>query len=110
MVDIAWLFAAQGIHVTIIPTKMKRFETIINRDVTTERHIKLEILPFPSTETDLPEGCENLSITATPEMTIWLFHVINMLQPPIVKVLRESRSDCFFSIGLLEMISELNLA
>ena len=67
----------------------KCFETTINRDVTDERHIMLEILPFPSTEAGLPEGYENLSNPPTPEMTLQLFRAINMLQPQIVKVLRE---------------------
>ncbi|PSR99796.1 UDP-glucose flavonoid 3-O-glucosyltransferase [Actinidia chinensis var. chinensis] len=99
MVDIARLFAAHGVHVTIITTTMnaKRFEATINRDVTAGRHITLEILPFPSTEAGLPEGCENLSNTPTPEMTIRLFHAINTLQPQIEKLLHESRPNCIFS-------------
>ncbi|PSS31448.1 UDP-glucose flavonoid 3-O-glucosyltransferase [Actinidia chinensis var. chinensis] len=100
MVDIARLFAAHGVHVTIITTKMNalRFKATIDRDVAAAgRHITLEILPFPSAEAGLPEGCENLADTPSHEMAMRLFHTIDLLQPPIEKLLRDSRPDCIVS-------------
>ncbi|KAL6995463.1 Hexosyltransferase [Sarracenia purpurea var. burkii] len=100
MVDTARLFAAHGVKVTVITTttNARRFQTAIDRDVKAGRHIALEILPFPSTEVGLPEGCENLSDTPTPEMSLRIFRAVNMLQPRIEKLLREMpHPDCIVS-------------
>lgn len=98
MVDIARLFAAHGVRATIITTPMnaQRFKTTIDRDIQAGRHIALEILPFVPVP-GLPEGCENLSDTPTPEMTMRLFGAINLLQPRIENLLRATHPDCIFS-------------
>ncbi|GFY86051.1 UDP-glucosyltransferase 73B2 [Actinidia rufa] len=96
MVDIARLFAAHGVHVTIITTKMNalRFKATIDRDVAAaDRHITLEILPFPSAEAGLPEGCENLADTPSHEMAMRLFHTIDLLQP-------RSKSSCVIAVPI----------
>ncbi|OAY55134.2 hypothetical protein MANES_03G102775v8 [Manihot esculenta] len=99
MVDIARLFAAQGIRVTIITTTMNAigFKNSIERDVESGRNISLEILRFPSAEAGLPEGCENLSSAPTPETTIKLIHGIELLEPQIKILFRERRPDCIAS-------------
>ncbi|KAG8657923.1 hypothetical protein MANES_03G102850v8 [Manihot esculenta] len=99
MVDIARLFAAQGIRVTIITTTMNAigFKNSIERDVESGRNISLEILRFPSAEAGLPEGCENLSSAPTPEATIKLIHGIELLEPQIKILFRERRPDCIAS-------------
>ncbi|KAF2286095.1 hypothetical protein GH714_010308 [Hevea brasiliensis] len=99
MIDIARLFAANGIRVTIITTTMNaiRFKNSIERDIESGRNISLEILRFPSKEAGLPEGCENLSSTPTPEMTIKLFRGIALLEPQIKMLFREHRPDCIAS-------------
>ncbi|KAK1555078.1 hypothetical protein Q3G72_021638 [Acer saccharum] len=99
MVDIARLFAVNGVKSTIIVTAFNalRFKHIIDRDIRSGRRIALEILHFPYVEAGLPEGCENLSSTPTPEMSIKLFHAINLLQPRIEKLFREERPNCIVS-------------
>ncbi|XP_038714784.1 UDP-glucose flavonoid 3-O-glucosyltransferase 7-like [Tripterygium wilfordii] len=99
MVDIARLFAANDVEVTIITTTTNaiRFQNAIDRDVKAGRNIRLEIIPFPFKDAGLPEGCENLISTATPEMTIKLFHGIDMLRYQIEKLFRSRQPDCIVS-------------
>ncbi|KAJ0084340.1 hypothetical protein Patl1_29565 [Pistacia atlantica] len=70
MVDMARLFAANGIRVTILTTTKNAlsFQNSIARDVRFGQKISLEILRFPSVEAGLPEGCENLYDATSPEM------------------------------------------
>lgn len=99
LVDIARLFAAHSFTVTIIATPANAycFNKAINRDIKSGRKISIEILPFPSAQSGLPEGCENLTNAHTPEMTIKLFNAIEMLQPQIEKLIRKNRPDCIAS-------------
>ncbi|KDP46894.1 hypothetical protein JCGZ_24103 [Jatropha curcas] len=99
MVDMARLFAANGVRVTIVTTKMNaiRFKNSIDKDFRSGRNISLEILSFPSLQAGLPQGCENLSSTTTPEMTIKLFHGIGLLEPQIKIVFQQHRPDCIIS-------------
>ncbi|TXG66401.1 hypothetical protein EZV62_007676 [Acer yangbiense] len=99
MVDIARLFAANGIRVTIVVTAFNalRFKHVIDRDIESGRMIAIEILHFPYAESGLPEGCENLSSTPTPEMSIKLFHAIDLLQPHFEKLFRDHHPNCIVS-------------
>ncbi|XVE55848.1 hypothetical protein DITRI_Ditri03aG0190300 [Diplodiscus trichospermus] len=99
MVDMARLFAAVGTKVTIIITPMNalRIRNAIDRDAKSGRQITLEIISLPSAEVGLPEGCENLISTPTPEMSVKLFRAIELLQPQIEKLFRESHPDCLVS-------------
>ncbi|KAL5847355.1 hypothetical protein ACOSQ3_010879 [Xanthoceras sorbifolium] len=99
MVDIARLFAANGVRVTIIVTAFnaRRFQDVIDRDIRSGREIAIHTLHFPYAEAGLPEGCENLSSTPTPEMSIKLFHAIDLLQPQIEGFFREYHPNCIVS-------------
>ncbi|EEF52366.1 UDP-glucosyltransferase, putative [Ricinus communis] len=99
MIDIARLFASNGIKVTIITTTKNaiRFKSSIDRDIQAGRNISLEILRFPSAEAGLPEGCENLASTPTPEMSIKLFHGIGLLEPEIKTIFLKHSPDCIVS-------------
>ncbi|KAK2638263.1 hypothetical protein Ddye_026058 [Dipteronia dyeriana] len=99
VVDIARLFAANGIRVTIVVTAFNalRFKHVIDRDIESGRMIASEILHFPYAGSGLPEGCENLSSTPTPEMSIKLFHAIDLLQPHCVKLFRDHYHNCIVS-------------
>ncbi|KAJ7007194.1 scopoletin glucosyltransferase-like [Populus alba x Populus x berolinensis] len=99
MVDMARLLAGNGLKVTIITTTMNaaQFQNAIDRDIKSGRQISLATLRFPSIEAGLPEGCENLSSTTTPEMTLKLFHGIELLQPHIKMILQKHRPDCIAS-------------
>ncbi|KAF8377583.1 hypothetical protein HHK36_030965 [Tetracentron sinense] len=96
MVDMARLFAARGVKVTIITTTMNAllFQNAVDRDINSGRQIALEILRLPTAEFGLPEGCENISSTTTPEMTVKLFQAIAMLQQPMEQLLHERRPNC----------------
>lgn len=102
MVDMARLFAASGIEVTIILTTMnaRRFQNAIDRDSRLGREISLRILCFPSQEAGLPEGCENLMSTSTPETTKKLFPALELLRPEIEKLFREQNPNCIVSDNL----------
>ncbi|CBI19486.3 unnamed protein product, partial [Vitis vinifera] len=99
LVDMARLFAAHGVRITIITTTMNafRFQNAIHRDIEAGRQIGLEILQFPSVEAGLPEGCENLISTPTPEMSMKLFQAIRMMKPRMETLLRNHRPDCIAS-------------
>ncbi|XP_052190854.1 scopoletin glucosyltransferase-like [Diospyros lotus] len=99
MVDIARQFAAHGVQATVITTtaNARRLKPAVDRDAHSGNNIRLEILPFPSAKAGLPEGCENLIDTPTPEMTIRLYGAINLLQPQFEALLRDLRPDCIFS-------------
>ncbi|KAK2995221.1 hypothetical protein RJ640_006960 [Escallonia rubra] len=99
LVDIARVFAAHGLRVTIITTKMnaQSFKNAIERDIRAGHQIAIEVLHFPAIEAGLPEGCENISKSPTPEMTIKLFHAIEMLQPQIEELIRKCSPDCIAS-------------
>ncbi|XWS24205.1 hypothetical protein CRYUN_Cryun28dG0080700 [Craigia yunnanensis] len=96
MVDMARLFAAAGTKVTIIITNMNalRIRNAIDRDIKSGHQITLEIISFLSSEVGLPEGCENMISAPTPEMSMKLFHAIELLQPQIEKLFREFHPDC----------------
>ncbi|KAE8727927.1 hypothetical protein F3Y22_tig00005154pilonHSYRG00066 [Hibiscus syriacus] len=103
MVDMARIFAATGAKVTIIITPMNalRIKNAIHRDVKSGRLITLEIISLPSAEVGLPEGCENLVLASTPEMTMKLFDAIDLLQPKIRRLLSDYHPDCLVSDSLL---------
>ncbi|XP_022766470.1 scopoletin glucosyltransferase-like [Durio zibethinus] len=115
MVDMARRFAAIGTKVTIIITTMNalRIKNAIDRDIKSGRQITLEIISLPSTEVGLPEGCENMISVPTPEMSIKLFHAIELLQPQIEKLFRDFRPDCIVSDCLfpwsLDVANELGI-
>ncbi|MBA0722295.1 hypothetical protein Golax_002980 [Gossypium laxum] len=116
MVDMARMFAAFGAKVTIIITTMNalRIKNVIDRDVKLGRDITLEIISLPSTEVGLPEGCENVVSAPTPEMSIKLFHAIELLQPKIKKLFSDLHPDCIVSDSLcpwtLDIANELGIA
>lgn len=99
MVDIARLFAANHVKVSIILTTFNalRFKDVVEQDSKSGRNIWIEVLNFPHVEAGLPEGCENMSTTPTPEMTIKLHHAIRLLQPRIESLFRENHPDCIVS-------------
>ncbi|KAJ4825628.1 hypothetical protein Tsubulata_029047 [Turnera subulata] len=99
MVDIARIFAADGVRVTIITTTRNAtpFQNAIDRDIESGRSIALEILAFPCAEAGLPEGCENLYATPTPEMSMKLFHGIELLTPQIKRLFYDHHPDCIAS-------------
>lgn len=99
MVDMARLFAANGIRVTILTTTKNAlpFQNSIARDVRLGRKISLETLRFPSVEAGLPEGCENMLQASSPEMYKLFFQALELLKPEFEHRFRQNHPDCIVS-------------
>ncbi|WVZ06662.1 hypothetical protein V8G54_020008 [Vigna mungo] len=83
MMDIARILAQRGVIVTVFttPKNASRFNSVISRAVSSGLKIHLVQLNFPSKEAGLPEGCENLDMVSSNDMSK-IFQVIHMLQKP----------------------------
>ncbi|PIA52867.1 hypothetical protein AQUCO_01000619v1 [Aquilegia coerulea] len=75
MIDIARLFAARGTKSTIITTPLNALliQESIDGDKKSGLDIGVQIIPFPSVEVGLPEGCENQNSVTSPEMVLNFF-------------------------------------
>ncbi|GKV04583.1 hypothetical protein SLEP1_g16727 [Rubroshorea leprosula] len=109
MVDIGRLFAMSGLKVTIIltATNARRFQSTIDRTFNSGHQISLEIIHFPSAEVGLPEGCENITSAETQEMTMKLFHGVDILQAEITRLFRERRPSCIVSDSLFPWTTDV---
>ncbi|KAJ9159510.1 hypothetical protein P3X46_025016 [Hevea brasiliensis] len=95
-IDLARLFAKQGVKATIVTTAIcaTRFSETIERDRELGVEISIRIIKFPSVEAGLPEGCEDSSSLTTPEMIPKFLHALTLLQHPLMEVLEECQPDC----------------
>ncbi|KAK4437907.1 Scopoletin glucosyltransferase [Sesamum alatum] len=95
MIDIARQFARNGAKATIISTPLNasHFSQTIERDRENGLEISVSLIEFPCQEAGLPEGCENLSSTTTPEMSLNFCRALDLIQEPVEILLRESHSD-----------------
>ncbi|KAI3445957.1 hypothetical protein Pfo_002622 [Paulownia fortunei] len=97
MIDIAREFARHGAKSTIITTSLNasQFSQTIERDRKHGFEVSISLIKFPCHEAGLPEGCENLSSTTTPEMSLNFLKALDLLQEPVEKLLQEEgRPDC----------------
>ncbi|XP_020677364.1 scopoletin glucosyltransferase-like [Dendrobium catenatum] len=90
MVDMAKIFATRGARVTILTTPVNA--TIIRPNIDDSVH--LHIIPFPSAEFGLPDGCENRSFTLPDDQHINFFKATSSLRSPFDSVLRDLTPDC----------------
>ncbi|GAB2269606.1 hypothetical protein Dimus_004531 [Dionaea muscipula] len=99
MVDITRLFSSHGVKATIITTAINvaRFQTIIDRDVKSGRQIEFHTISLPLKEVGLPQGCENLASSPTPDTTMKLHRAIEMVQPQVETFLIQRNPDCIVS-------------
>ncbi|BAT85770.1 UDP-glycosyltransferase protein [Vigna angularis] len=83
MMDIARILAQRGVIITVFttPKNASRFNSVISRAVSSGLKIRLVQLNFPSKEAGLREGCENLDMVSSNDMSK-IFQVIHMLQKP----------------------------
>ncbi|XP_043710148.1 scopoletin glucosyltransferase-like [Telopea speciosissima] len=93
MIDIARLFASRGVKVTILttPSNASLFSNTIDCDAQLGLDISVQLIPFPSVEAGLPEGCENLSSITSPSMTNNFFKALDLFQLPLEKLLQEQQ-------------------
>ncbi|XP_057973843.1 soyasapogenol B glucuronide galactosyltransferase-like [Malania oleifera] len=99
LVEIARLFAAEGVAVTVIttPCNAQLFQASIDHDISAGRQISVQILNFPSREVGLPEGIENFNAITSPEMTAKIYHAVALLQNPMEQLIRRHSPDCIVS-------------
>lgn len=96
LVDMARQFAGHGLKATIVMTALNAslFSKTIERDRQLGLHISIRQVRFPSCGTGLPEGCENLASTTTPEMSMNFYKALDMLQKPLEQIIEEDQPDC----------------
>ncbi|PIN21478.1 trans-zeatin O-beta-D-glucosyltransferase [Handroanthus impetiginosus] len=85
MIDIAKLLAQRNVIVSIIttPQNVNRFGSTIDRAVRAGLRIQRVEVRFPSVESGLPEGCENLDTLPSLDMASNLFIALNLLQKEV---------------------------
>ncbi|TXG52450.1 hypothetical protein EZV62_021619 [Acer yangbiense] len=94
-VDMAMIFAARGVDVTIITTYYNSllFQKSIDKAITRGHRINVHKLKFPFREIGLPEGLENFSDATSGEICSKIGKGISMLQQPIEQFIRDNRPD-----------------
>ncbi|XP_020677377.1 scopoletin glucosyltransferase-like [Dendrobium catenatum] len=90
MVDMAKIFAARGIRITILTTPVNA--TIIRPSI--DDSVQLHIIPFPSVEFGLPNGCENRSLMFDHDQVSNFFKALSSLRHSFDYVLGELYPDC----------------
>ncbi|XP_042490675.1 scopoletin glucosyltransferase-like [Macadamia integrifolia] len=97
IIDMARLFASRGIKVTIITTPLNAplFSNTIERDNQLGLDISVQLIPFPSEEVGLPQGCENLSsLDNFSDMAPKFFKALDLLQKPLEELLQTHSPHC----------------
>ncbi|TXG64245.1 hypothetical protein EZV62_011239 [Acer yangbiense] len=109
-IDMARLFARQhGVKAIIICTPLNAplFSKVIERDSQHGIEISIRIVKFPSIEAGLPEGCENLGSTTSPEMFNNFYKALGMLQQPLEQLLEECRPNCLVADVMFPWATEV---
>ncbi|XP_028783080.1 soyasapogenol B glucuronide galactosyltransferase-like [Neltuma alba] len=92
----ARLFAAHGLHVTIITTSVNApfLESSIEESKALGHHIQLHIIRFPSEEVGLPVGIENF-FNVTDAQTADKFYVAaGLLKNQVEPFMEQNPPDC----------------
>ncbi|KAG2326602.1 hypothetical protein Bca52824_009330 [Brassica carinata] len=91
MVDIARLLAQRGVTITIVttPHNASRFKNVLSRAIESGLPIKVAHVKFPSQETGLLEGKENIDLLDSIEQMIPFCKAVNMLEEPVQKLMEE---------------------
>ncbi|XP_047328014.1 UDP-glucose flavonoid 3-O-glucosyltransferase 7-like [Impatiens glandulifera] len=105
MLDIAGLFAENGVRVTIITTP-NNADRYINHKIFRPL-ITLKLFPFPTLQAGLPKHCENITDAPTPAMSIRFLRAVDMLRPEIETFIRQTKPQCIFSDVLFPWTSQI---
>ncbi|XP_062004684.1 UDP-glycosyltransferase 73C12-like [Rosa rugosa] len=91
MIDIARILAQRGVMITIVTTPHNgaRFQTVLARAIESGLQIRLVQLKFPCEEAGLPDGCENLDMLPSQDLTLNFFTGTAVLQLPVEKLFEE---------------------
>ncbi|XP_065009959.1 anthocyanin 3'-O-beta-glucosyltransferase-like [Musa acuminata AAA Group] len=98
MVDLAGVFAGRGVRSTIVTTTanvplIQPTVDLANADDSLRHPIQILVLSFPSFESGIPLGHENLLAFNDPEVTPEFMTAINMLEDPFKQLLQAHRPD-----------------
>jgi len=98
ILDIARLFVARGVQVTIITTTLNVpvFERAIDKEGKKpgSTGINIEVFTLPTQEAGLPEGCENLDQAMAMGIAPVLLKASDLLQDPLERFLEQTRPNC----------------
>lgn len=101
MIDMARLLALRGPSVTVIttPVNAARSRSIVDRAARSGLRVRLLEVPFPSSEADLPQGCESMDSLPNRSLFKNLLLGIRMLQEPVEEFLLrlEPAPSCLIS-------------
>ncbi|XP_072992700.1 uncharacterized protein [Typha latifolia] len=103
MVDLACLLAGRGVKSTVVTTAaniplIRPTIQLTNSSLPSRFHpIQILLLPFPSSESGIPEGQENLLAFPAPTITPEIDYAIDLLQEPFSALLYDHRPDCVVS-------------
>ncbi|KAI9201760.1 hypothetical protein LWI28_028843 [Acer negundo] len=108
-VDMAMIFAAHGVDVTIVTTYFNSllFQKSIDKAISRGHHINVHKLKFPFKEVGLPEGLENFSDATSDEISHKIGKGVSMLQKPIEQFIRDNRPDFIVADMFLYWASDL---
>lgn len=98
-IHIARIFSRRGAKSTIIttPSNASQFSQIIDADRRSGSDIAISLIQFPCRETGLPDGCENLSSTTTPQMSLNFLYALDLLRHPVEHILQQGDPDCLIA-------------
>ncbi|XVF55565.1 hypothetical protein PTKIN_Ptkin06aG0046100 [Pterospermum kingtungense] len=101
MTDMARLLAQHGVIVSVVTTPLNaiRTQSSIGRAVESGLDIRLLQLRFPSDESGLPEGCENMDQLPSRDLIKNFYKASGMLKIPFEKLFSElqPRPSCIIS-------------
>lgn len=99
MVDMARVFAMQGVDITIITTAGNAaiFQKSIDRDFNRGRSIRTHVLEFPDKQVGLPVGVETFNADTPPDTPPKIYYGLAILQPQIENLFLELQADCIVS-------------
>ncbi|KAM1059415.1 hypothetical protein TB2_023713 [Malus domestica] len=95
ILDMAKLFAAQGVRTTIVTTPLNAstFSKATQSSEINTGNVKVEIktIKFPSVEAGLPDGCEYLNSLPSPELSTNFLKATSLLQEPLEQLLLDEK-------------------
>ncbi|KAK7343357.1 hypothetical protein VNO77_12027 [Canavalia gladiata] len=94
LVDIARIFAMQGVDVTIVttPGNVAVFQSSIDRDSNRGHSIRTHVVKFPP-EAGLPEGMETIRATTPIDVSYKIFEGASLLEGQFRQLLRDMQPD-----------------
>ncbi|KAG8654265.1 hypothetical protein MANES_05G116300v8 [Manihot esculenta] len=109
LIDTAKLFASRGLKVSIITTPVNAplLSKSIERNRLLGHKIDVLVIQFPCVEAGLPEGCERLDLTTSPEMGLNFFMATTLLAHPLEDLLKEYRPNCLIADSFFPWSSQV---